>query len=146
MPGGHSSHFRSDEYLRRRPGFDTPEDIKNQEMFTGDMSTDSIDFREAMHDETIKHMFMEPSNMTRIVTDPPSRARQLIDKIIGGLMRMTRQWFSWRDDDNAITYCVRALTGGTLAVYVFYILYQKHLNRYLFHVKHSAAYVLEMDI
>lgn len=122
------------------------EELKDQEMFTGSMSVDAIDFREAMNDENLKNIFMEPSSMTQIVTEPSGTARRFVEKIVGGLLKMTRQWFSWRNDDNAITYCVRALLGVTLALYVFYVLYSKHLERYLFHVKHSAAYVLELDI
>ena len=59
---------------------------------------------------------------------------------------MANTWFSWREDENCITYAVRVILGITLAVYVFYILYKRHLDRYLFQIKHTLPYILELDL
>lgn len=139
-------HSRARYYRKRQPGYETKEELEAKEYFTGDMTTDSIDFSEAMPDANIKSLMMEQSSITRIGIQAESGAKALVSRLVGGFLNIAKQWFTWRLDDNYITYFVRAMLGVTLAVYVFYVLYQKHLNRYLFQVKYTLPYILELDL
>lgn len=116
-----------------------------REIITRKLIPDLINFDNVMPNSTMNTVFMSRGSMTRIGTAELSASRKIASQIVDGFMGLATRWFCWRLDDNPVSYLVRVTLGVTMAMYVFYILYNKHLNRYLSQVKYSLPYILELD-